>query len=144
MPVRGEYSDPLLYNEATAAEFRANNGQVTGDFAGRTLLLLTTTGAKTGLPRVTPLIYTKDGDSYVVTAADAGSDLHPGWYHNIVANPVVTVEVGEGAHEAIATEPIGVERDRLYANRIVETPRFAEYQAKTTRRIPIILLTPDT
>ncbi|HUY06612.1 MAG TPA: nitroreductase family deazaflavin-dependent oxidoreductase [Acidimicrobiales bacterium] len=144
MPVRGDYSDSLLYNAATTEEFRANKGQVTGDFAGRTILLLTTTGAKTGLLRVTPLIYTKDGDSFVVTAADAGSDHHPGWYYNILANPVVTVEVADKTYEAIATEPIGVERDRLYANRIVETPRFAEYQAKTTRQIPIILLTPDT
>ena len=143
MPVRGEFSDARLYNDETSAEFRANKGQVTGDFAGRTLLLLTTTGAKSGLARVTPLIYTKDGDSFVVTAADAGSDHHPGWYHNILANPIVTIEVGERAYEAIATEPIGVERDRLYANRISETPRFAEYQAKTARKIPIILLTPD-
>ncbi len=144
MPLRSEYSDQRLYNEATTAEFRANKGQVTGDFAGRTLLLLTTTGAKSGLPRVTPLIYTKDGDSYVVTAADAGSDHHPGWYYNILANPVVTVEVGDRVTEAIATEPIGLERDRLYANRIAETPRFAEYQAKTSRQIPIILITTDT
>lgn len=144
MPIRADFADPLRYNAATAEEFRANKGQVSGDFAGRTLLLLTTTGAKSGLPRVAPLIYTTDGDSYVVTAADAGSEHHPGWYHNILADPVVTVEVGDRVFEAIATEPIGDERDRLFANRIAETPRFAEYQEKTARRIPIILLTPDS
>lgn len=142
MPARSDYSDPLAYNVATAEEFRANKGQVTGDFAGRTILLLTTIGSKSGLERVTPLIYTKDGESFVVTAADAGSDRHPGWYYNILANPRITVEAGDGVYDAIATEPVGQERDRLYANRIEETPRFAEYQAKTARQIPIILLTP--
>lgn len=143
MPVRTEFSDQISYNAATTEEFRANLGEVTGDFAGRPLLLLTTTGAKTGLKRTTPLIYTNDADSFVVTAADAGSDRHPGWYYNILANPVVTVEVGDRTFEAIATEPIGDERDRLFQNRIVETPRFAQYQAKTSRTIPIILLTQD-
>lgn len=143
MPVRSEFSDPVAYNDATTAEFRANKGRVTGDFAGRPLLLLTTTGAKSGIARTTPLIYTRDGDSYVVTAADAGSDKHPGWYYNILANPMVTIEVEDKVYEGLATEPVGKERDRLYENRIAETPRFAEYQAKTSRRIPIILLTPD-
>ena len=142
MPVRSEYSDQLAYNAATAQEFRANRGQVTGDFAGRTILLLTTIGSKSGVERVASLIYTKDGDSFVVTAADAGSDRHPGWYYNILANPRVTVEAGDRVYDAIATEPVGPERARLYANRIEETPRFAEYQAKTARQIPIILLTP--
>lgn len=144
MPVRSEFTDPLAYNEATAEEFRSSKGHVTGDFAGRPLLLLTTVGAKTGIARVTPLIYTRDGDSFVVTAADAGSDRHPGWYHNILANPMVTIEVEDKVYDGIATEPVGAERDRLYANRIAETPRFAEYQAKTSRRIPIILLTPKS
>ena len=140
MPVRDEFSDPAAYNEATAEEFRANGGQTTGDFAGRPLLVLTTTGAKSGLPRVTPLIYTMDGDRFVVTAADAGSDHHPGWYHNILANPEVTLEVGPEKFAAMATEPAGEERDRLFAERCAATPRFKEYQDKTTRRIPIIVI----
>ncbi len=144
MPLRSDFSDQPTYNAATADEFRSGNGQVSGDFAGRPLLLLTTTGAKTGLPRVTPLIYTTDGASYVVTAADGGSERHPGWYHNILADPTVTIEVGEHVYEGTATEPLGDERDRLYAERIVATPRFAEYQAKTDRQIPIILLTPKS
>jgi deazaflavin-dependent oxidoreductase (nitroreductase family) len=144
MPIRSEFSDPIAYNAATAEEFRANAGQVTGDFAGRTLLVLTTTGAKSGIRRVTPLIYTMDKDDYVVTAADGGVDHHPGWYHNILANSSVTVEVGGQIFTAVATEPKGAERDRLFTNRVRETPRFGEYQAKTTRQIPIILLTPQT
>lgn len=142
MPLRSEFSDPRAYNDATTAEFRANDGQVTGDFAGRPLLLLTTTGAKTGEERVTPLIYTKEGDSFLVTAADGGSDRHPGWYYNLKANPEVVVEVGGMRHRAVATVAEGAEHDRLFDKRVAETPRFGEYQAKTARKIPIVLLTP--
>lgn len=143
MPLRSEYSDPLAYNAATTAEFRARKGQVTGDFAGRPILILTTIGARTGERRETPLIYTRDGDAFVVTAADGGSDRHPGWYYNLVANPDVTVEVGDQVIAAVASEPGGEERDRLFENRVRETPRFGEYQDKTSRRIPIVLLTPS-
>jgi deazaflavin-dependent oxidoreductase (nitroreductase family) len=143
VPVRSEFNDPVAYNAATAAEFRANGGEVSGDFAGRPLLLLTTVGARTGLSRTTPLIYTKDGESFVVTAADGGVDHHPGWYHNLLAEPKVTVEVGSLTLSCLASEPKGAERDRLFADRVAATPRFGEYQAKTTRQIPIILLTPE-
>jgi deazaflavin-dependent oxidoreductase (nitroreductase family) len=139
MPLRSEYNDPIAYNAATAAEFRANAGQVTGDFAGRTVLLLTTTGAKSGLERTSPLIYTMDGDRYVVTAADGGSPKHPSWYYNLKANPIVTLEVGAERFEADAIEPTGAERERLFAERCAATPRFAHYQEMTTRQIPIIV-----
>ncbi|HVB05145.1 MAG TPA: nitroreductase family deazaflavin-dependent oxidoreductase [Acidimicrobiales bacterium] len=140
MPRRAEIPDPLEYNAATAEEFRANGGRVTGDFEGRPLLLLTTTGARTGAERTSPLIYTMDGDRYVVTAAAGGAPQHPAWYHNLVAEPRVTVEVGSEKFGARAIEPGGEERERLFAERCVATPNFRIYQDKTERRIPIIVL----
>ena len=139
MPLRSEIPDPLAYNAATAEEFRANRGEVTGDFAGRPVLLLTTMGAKSGEPRTSPLIYTRDGECYVVTAADGGSPKHPNWYHNLVANPTVTLEVASERFAARAIEPNGAERDRLFEERCQATPNFKNYQDKTTRRIPIIV-----
>jgi deazaflavin-dependent oxidoreductase (nitroreductase family) len=140
MPRRSEISDPLEYNAATIAEFRAKRGQVTGDFEGRPVLLLTTTGRRSGAQRTCPLIYTMDGDNYIVTAAAGGAPKHPLWYHNLVANPQVTVEVGGEHFEAIALEPQGAERDRLFTQRTAATPNFKVYQDRTDRRIPIIVL----
>ncbi|MBO0691887.1 MAG: nitroreductase family deazaflavin-dependent oxidoreductase, partial [Acidimicrobiaceae bacterium] len=105
MPRRSEINDPLEYNAATIDEFRARGGQVTGDFEGRPVLLLTTTGRRSGVQRTSPLIYTMDGDNYVVTAAAGGAPKHPLWYLNLVTNPHVTVEVGSEAFEATALEP---------------------------------------
>lgn len=127
--------------EALIADFRANGGQVTrGPFVGRLVLLLTTTGAKSGLPRLAPLVYHRDGEQYVVAASKGGAATHPAWYHNLVANPVVTVEVGGDTFEARATVAEGAERDRHYAVHAAPYPAFNEYQQRTTRVIPTVLL----
>lgn len=129
-------------NKAIIDEFRANAGKVGGPFAGRTLLLLHTTGAKSGQERINPVAYTTDGDRLVIIASKGGAPTNPDWYRNIVANPLVTVEVGTEkfqARAAIAAEP---ERTRLYDKMIEMMPGFAEYRQKTTRIIPVIVLTP--
>ena len=134
-------SDRRSRNQAVIDEFRANGGQMlTGTHAGRALLLLTTTGAKSGRPFTSPLAYTRDGDRYVVIASKGGAPTNPDWYHNLVANPEVTVEVGAETFRARAIPAEGEERDRLYAAQAAERPVFAEYQQKTTRRIPVIVL----
>ena len=118
-------------------EFRANGGHVTsGPFAGRPVLLLTTKGAKSRQPRLAPVVYSRDGDAYVIVASKAGAPTHPAWYHNLVANPVVTVEVGGETFEARARVTKGAERDRRFAERVETSPNFAEYQRRTTRVIP--------
>jgi deazaflavin-dependent oxidoreductase (nitroreductase family) len=121
-------------------EFRANDGKVTGVFAGRPLLLLTTTGAKSGQPRVSPLVYTTDGDRIVIIASKGGAPTNPDWYHNVLANPVVTVELPGETFQARATVIEGAERTRLYDAQAALMPGFAEYQQKTTRQIPVIVL----
>ncbi|HET7377676.1 MAG TPA: nitroreductase family deazaflavin-dependent oxidoreductase [Anaerolineae bacterium] len=128
-------------NKAIIEEFRSNGGKVGGPFTGRTLLLLHTTGAKSKAERINPVAYTTDGDRIVIIASKGGAPTHPDWYHNVVGNPHVTIEVGTEkfqARAAIATEP---ERTRLYDQMAAVMPGFAEYQRKTTRRIPVIVLT---
>jgi deazaflavin-dependent oxidoreductase (nitroreductase family) len=123
--------------EALISEHRANKGQITsGPFAGRPVLLLTTTGAKSGLPRLAPLIYTPDGDRYVIAATKGGAPTHPAWYHNLVAHPIVTVEVGGETFEARARVTEGAERERL----IALNPQFHDVQQRTTRVIPVVVL----
>ena len=129
------------FNQNLIREFRANGGKVTGQFGGAPLLLLTTTGAKSGEQRTTPLLYTKDGDRLVIIASMAGAPKHPAWYLNLVANAEATVEVGEERFRARAAVAEGAERDRLYAQQAAMMPVFAEYQKKTTRRIPAVVLT---
>jgi len=129
-------------NKAIIDEFRANAGKVGGPFAGRTLLLLHTIGAKSGQHRLNPVAYVRDGDRLVIIASKGGAPTNPDWYYNLVANPVVTVEVGTEQFQvraAIAAEP---ERTRLYNQMVAAMPGFAEYQRKTTRKIPVIVLTP--
>ena len=128
-------------NKAIIDEFRSNGGKVGDHFTGRTLLLLHTTGAKSKAERINPVAYMTDGDRYVIIASKGGAPTHPDWYHNVVGNPRVTIEVGTEqfqAHATIATEP---ERTRLYNQMAAIMPGFAEYQRKTTRRIPVIVLT---
>lgn len=125
------------YNQTVIETFRANGGRVPGR---NTLLLLTTTGAKTGQPRTSPLAYSKDGDRYIVLASKAGEPTNPDWYHNLVANPVVTVEVGPERFQSRATVAEGAERERLFAEHVRQMPGFADYQQKTTRQIPVIAL----
>jgi deazaflavin-dependent oxidoreductase (nitroreductase family) len=127
-------------NRSVIEEFRANGGKVGGAMAGAPLLLLTTKGAKTGKSRVNPLAYLTDKDRYVIIASYAGSPTNPPWYHNLIANPKVTVEVGKERFEADA-EAIGEpERTRLYRKMAAMLPTFDEYERKTTRKIPVIAL----
>jgi deazaflavin-dependent oxidoreductase (nitroreductase family) len=137
--------DPRAAFAATTAalirDFRASGGQVTsGPFAGRSVLLLTTTGARSGQPRLAPLVYSREGKHYVVVASKGGAPSHPAWYHNLVANPVVTVEVDGETFQARARWTEGAERDRLFAQHAALNPNFAEYQRRTTRVIPVVVL----
>jgi deazaflavin-dependent oxidoreductase (nitroreductase family) len=129
------------YNEGVVEDFRAHQGQLTrGRFAGRRLLLLTTIGAKSGQERVAPLAFTRDGEDYVVIASKGGSPRSPDWYHNLVANSEVTVEVGPERFRATARVATGDERDRLFAAQAALMPNFAEYQRMTEREIPVVVL----
>jgi len=128
------------WNKAIIDEFRANAGKVGGPFAGRTLLLLHTIGAKSGQERVNPVAYIADGDRLVIIASKGGAPTNPDWYHNIVANPLVTVEVGTEKFQVRATVSAEPERTRLYNQMIAMMPGFAEYLRKTKRIIPVIIL----
>ncbi|WP_206785123.1 nitroreductase family deazaflavin-dependent oxidoreductase [Amycolatopsis sp. MtRt-6] len=129
------------FNKQVVEEFRANGGKVGNYFEGKNVLLLTTIGAKSGAERLSPLVYTKDGDRYVVAASMGGAPKNPAWYHNLVANPKVTVEVGSEKFEATATVIADrAERDRLYAGMVAHAEGFADYEKKTDRLIPIVVL----
>jgi deazaflavin-dependent oxidoreductase (nitroreductase family) len=121
-------------------EFRANGGKVGGFFEDIPLLLITTTGAKSGQPRTTALSYVADGERYIIAAAAGGAARHPDWYYNLVAHPDLTVEVGTEKFEATAVVTTGAERTALYDQVVAQRPRLADYQAKTTRQIPLITL----
>jgi deazaflavin-dependent oxidoreductase (nitroreductase family) len=127
-------------NKNVIEEFRANAGKVGGDFEPMPLVLLHTTGAKSGAERINPLAYLRDGDRIFVFASYGGAPHHPDWYWNLKAHPDVTVEVGTESYQATATEITGEERDRLFAEQGRRLPQFAEYQQKTARRIPVIAL----
>jgi deazaflavin-dependent oxidoreductase (nitroreductase family) len=133
---------PADFNAAVIADFRANDGRVGGRFEGNTLLLLHHRGAKSGREYVNPLVYLPDGDRYVIFASKAGAPNHPGWYHNIVADPNVTIEVPGETLEATASVAQGAERDRLYGRQVAIMPHFADYQAGIERVIPVVVLTP--
>ncbi len=134
-------ADMTDFNKQVAAEFRANEGKVGGMFEGKNVLLLTTIGAKSGAERLSPLVYTRDGDRYVIAASMGGAPKNPAWYHNLVANPKVTVEVGTETFEATATVIADrAERDRLYAGMVAHAEGFADYEKKTDRLIPIVVL----
>jgi len=130
------------FNQAVIEEFRANEGRVGGMFDGLPLLLLHHTGAKSGKSRVNPLAYQSDGGRYVVFASKAGAPTNPDWYHNLKAQPNVTIEVGADTIEVIAGEATGEERERLYRTQAERIPQFAEYEQKAKRVIPVIVLTP--
>jgi deazaflavin-dependent oxidoreductase (nitroreductase family) len=129
------------WNTKVIEEFRANHGEVGGMFVGAPLLLLTSTGAKSGATRVNPLMYLPLGDGRLaVFASKGGAPTHPDWFHNVKANPVVTVEVGDETYGAIASEVVGGERDELFARQAELYPQFAEYQADNPRLIPVVVL----
>lgn len=132
-----EFND---FNAAIVAEFRANHGKVGGNFEGAPLLLLHSRGARTGAERVSPMMYLRDGDRYLVFASKGGAPENPAWYHNLVANPDAEIEVGDDTIAVRAEELKGAERDEKYAKQAELYPGFAEYEAKTTRVIPVVAL----
>lgn len=134
-------STPNNWNTAIIEEFRANAGKVGGRFAGRTLLLLHTIGAKSGKERVNPVAYIKDGERLVIIASKGGAPTNPDWYYNLVANPTVSVEAGTEKFQARAEVVAEPERRRLYDKMVEVSPGFADYERKTTRVIPVIVLT---
>ncbi|MBC8161060.1 MAG: nitroreductase family deazaflavin-dependent oxidoreductase [Roseiflexaceae bacterium] len=133
-------SDFNDWNANIIREFRSNRGNVGGQFAGATLLLLRTTGAKSGQVRTNPLVYTVDGDQLIIIASKGGAPTNPDWYYNILANPTVTVEVGMEQFQARAIVPAEAERTRLFDQMAAQMPNFAEYQRNTTRQIPVVVL----
>ena len=129
------------WNRGVIEEFRNNGGKVGGGFEGAPLLLLHTVGAKSGQPRVNPVMYLPDGDRWIVFASKAGAPTSPDWYHNLVANPEVSIEVGTDTIPVTATFAQGDERGQLYSRQAALYPQFAEYERSTTRRIPVVTLT---
>lgn len=129
-------------NQAIITEFRTNQGKVGGRFEGRTLLLLHTIGAKSHEPRINPVAYINDGDRYVVIASKGGAPTNPDWYYNLLANPLVTIEVGTKQFQVKAAPAEEPERTRLYNKMVEMMPSFADYREKTSRVIPVFVLTP--
>ena len=129
------------FNQQVIREFRSNAGKVVGNFDGRPVLLLTTTGAKSGRTHTTPVMCLAEGDALYVFASMAGAPTSPAWYHDLLAHPGVAVEVGTERFEAQATAVDRAERDRLYAKQAALYSNFAEYEEKTTRVIPVVRLT---
>jgi deazaflavin-dependent oxidoreductase (nitroreductase family) len=128
------------FNRKVISEFRANQGKVGGQMEGMPVLLLTMTGAKTGRLLTRPLVYTRDGDRIVIIASWAGSPRNPPWYHNLIANPVATVELGAEKFTVRASVTSGQERQRLFDRQADQLPIFKDYQKKTTRQIPVLVL----
>lgn len=129
------------FNAKVIAEFRANGGKVGPPFEGAPMILVHHKGAKTGTERVAPLVYSRDGDRYVIIASKAGAPTNPDWYHNLKANPDTTVEIGTETFAVRVSEATGDERRRLYDAQAEQMANFKEYAAKTTRQIPVLVLT---
>jgi deazaflavin-dependent oxidoreductase (nitroreductase family) len=128
------------FNRRIIEEFRTHGGKVGGDFEGAPLLLLHTKGAKTGAERVNPVVYERDGDRYVVFGSKAGADTNPDWYHNLLAHPETIIEVGGEMIPVVARVAEGEERDRLWSRQKELMPGFADYERKTSRPIPVVVL----
>ena len=128
------------WNANVIEEFRANDGKVGGWFADKSMLILHTTGARSGLERLTPLVYREEDERVFIFASKGGSPSHPDWYHNLKANPAVRVEIGAGTSSATAVEITGDERDSVYSRQAAAIENFAAYQAGTDRTIPVIEL----
>ncbi|MDP9237969.1 MAG: nitroreductase family deazaflavin-dependent oxidoreductase [Chloroflexota bacterium] len=129
------------FNQKVAKEFHNNAGKVGGPFAGADVLILTSTGARSGQTRWNPLVYTKDGDRFVIVASKGGAPTSPDWYHNLVAHPSAVIEVGSDVISVDATMASGAERDRLYALHAARMPQFVQYAKNTKRMIPVVVLT---
>ncbi len=143
-------ADPMAeFNKKVIDEFRSNSGNLSGQFAagvglemlaGAPMIIVTHKGAKSGTTYTSPLVYSKDGDHYVIIASKGGAPQNPSWYHNLVANPEVTAEIGTEKFKAKAREAKGEERERLFNAQAKMMPQFNEYQKKTSRKIPVIVL----
>ena len=131
--------DPNDWNAGIIEEFRANNGHVEA-FAGADMLLLHHTGARTGTERVNPLVYLPQGDDFVIMASKGGAPDNPDWFHNLKANPEATVELGSGTVKVRARQALGEERDRLWETVKARYSGFADYEQKTDRTIPVVVL----
>jgi deazaflavin-dependent oxidoreductase (nitroreductase family) len=128
------------WNKSIIEEFRGNGGKVGGPFEGASLLLLHHKGARTGTERVTPLVYQPVGEDLAIFASKAGAPANPDWYHNLIANPETTVEVGEDTVRVQARIAEGEERERIWTKQKQDRPNFADYEQKTSRQIPVIVL----
>jgi deazaflavin-dependent oxidoreductase (nitroreductase family) len=128
------------FNKKVIEEFRANGGKVGPPFAGAPMVLLTHKGAKSGKTYTTPLVYSKDGARVVIVASKAGAPNNPSWYHNLIAHPEVTLEIGTEQFKARAVVTKGEERERLFNAQAAQMPMFNDYRSKTKRQIPVIAL----
>jgi deazaflavin-dependent oxidoreductase (nitroreductase family) len=135
-------TEPNEFNTRVIEEFRSNHGRVGGPFEGAPVLLLHTTGARSGQERVHPLMYLADDGRYLLFASAAGFDRSPAWYWNLIANPDASIEVGDERLGVHAVELTGAERDTKYADQAQRFPQYAEYQRMTTRTIPVVALVP--
>ena len=130
------------WNSKIIEEFRANGGKVGGQFEGAPLLLLHTVGAKTGQPRVNPVMYRQLPNGYAVFASKGGAPTNPDWYHNLLAHPRVSAEIGTDTVEFVARVAEGAERDGIWTAHKAANPGFADYERKTSRQIPVVILEP--
>lgn len=127
-------------NRKVIAEFRERGGKVGGMFEGMPLVLVHHIGARSGKARISPLVTYREDDQIFIFGSKGGADEHPAWYHNLVANPKTTIELGVDTLPVVARELTGAERDEIYAKQAAVVPQFAEYQRKTSRTIPVIEL----
>jgi deazaflavin-dependent oxidoreductase (nitroreductase family) len=130
------------WNSKIIEEFRANGGKVGGQFEGAPLLLLHTVGARTGQPRVNPMMYQPVSDGYAVFASKGGAPVNPDWYYNLLAYPRVTAEIGTSTADFLARVADGQERERIWAAQKAAYPGFADYERNTSRQIPVVILEP--
>lgn len=128
------------FNQQIMDEFRANGGNVGGDFTGVPMVIVHHTGAKTGTVRHAPLCYLPNGDDVVIFASMGGAPNNPAWYHNLIANPETVIELGSETVPVRVREATGVERDELFERQKKAMPPFADYEARTTRVIPVLVL----
>ena len=134
-------NDMQDFNSKIIEEFRANEGKVGGMFEGAPILLLHSVGAKSGQERINPMMFQKVGDDYAVFASMAGAPTNPAWYHNLTANPTARIEVGTDEFSVVARQTDGNERETIWETQKSRFPTFAEYEAKTSRVIPVMILT---
>ena len=129
------------FNRSLIKDLREHGGKATsGPFKGRNVMIVTTKGAKSGEKRENPVVYTRDGDNYVIVASKGGAPMHPSWYHNLLAHTEVTVEVGDETFKAHARPADDHDYERLYQNHAKYMPAFNDYRQKTTRKIPVVIL----